>query len=107
MRGIMLVNENSIHLIRNDLNNNFNTIGTAHLEQLSKITNCTFCKKTKYLTFITNNQTIYQLRNFENKLSRGIKFTFPRAAHDAEEKIIIQHEYCSHYELLILLNNRN
>lgn len=93
----MLINENSVLIIRNDGNNNFNTVNTIHLDDIARITACNFCSKTKYLTIMTQNHTIYQLRNFETKFSKAFKFIFLRGVNDAEERIIIQYEYCSKY----------
>lgn len=59
-----MVNDSSIQIIRNDYNNNFNTVNAAHLDDIGKIIACTFCKKTKYLTIMTHNHIIYQLKNF-------------------------------------------
>jgi hypothetical protein len=64
MRTIMLVNEDSIHLIRNDFNNNFNAINNIYLKDIAKVIHCIYCNKTKYLTLLTVNQCIYQLKNF-------------------------------------------
>jgi hypothetical protein len=107
MRSVMLVNDSSVLIVRNDLNNNFNTVSSVHFEDIARIASCVFCSKTKYLTFMTSDQTIYQLKNFENKFSRGFRFAFERGVNEAVEKIIIQHDYCSRFEVLILLNNRN
>lgn len=107
MRAVMLINENSILIIRNDSNNNFNTVNTAYLDGNARITACTFCPKTKFITAMTHTHTIFQFRNFDTKISRAMRFVFPRGANDAEERVVIQHEYCSKYEVMILLNNRN
>ena len=60
----MFINSNSAQLIRNDSNNNFNSINLIGFEIPSKILNCTFCKDTKLLTFMTSAQLIYQIKNF-------------------------------------------
>ena len=94
-------------MIRNDSNNSFNTLNSAVFEPNTRITACNFCPKSKFITVMTQNYTIYQFRNFETKISRGMRFVFARGVNDAEERVVIQHEYCSRYEILILLNNRN
>lgn len=78
MRCIMLVNEDSVHLIRNDFNNNFNTINNIYFKHVGKVISSTFCKKTKYLTLMTANQIFYQLKNFDTNFSRSFKFSFQR-----------------------------
>ena len=64
MRSVMLVNEDSVHLIRNDCNNNFNPINNIYFKGISKVIQANFCKKTKYITIMTVSHIIYQLRNF-------------------------------------------
>jgi len=64
MKNLMVVNHNTIAQIRNDLNNNFNNINNIHLEGFPRVISSRFCKSTKYLTLLTNDLLLYQLKNF-------------------------------------------
>lgn len=73
MRNVMVINSNTIVQTRNDYNNNFNSINTIHLKNFAKIVSARFCKLTKYITFLTSDSLIYQLKNFESHISKCFK----------------------------------
>jgi len=60
----MVINANTIVQTRNDFHNNFTSINTIHLKNIPKIISARFCKHTKYLTLLTSDHLIYQLKNY-------------------------------------------
>lgn len=64
MQNIIAVSKNSINQIRNDRNNNFNLINTISLMEFAPIIKSNFCDKSKMISFLTNDQIVYQIRNY-------------------------------------------
>jgi DNA-binding transcriptional regulator YhcF (GntR family) len=54
VRGVCAIGD-SILTVRNDLNNNLNTVSRVYFEGITKIAICAFGSKTKY-TFMTTDQ---------------------------------------------------
>ena len=101
----MILNNRSLHQVRNDYNNNFNGINTVNFIGFSKIVSARFCKLTKYLTFLTNDLRLHQMKNFEAKLSKVFSFKFSKSKDQLIEGIVVDYQFCSELELIFLLNS--
>ena len=99
------MNNNTVVQIRNDLNNNFNNINNIHFEDFGKIITARFCKVTKYITFLTQDLLIYQIKNFDMSISKCFRVTFPKESIDFVEGSLLTYHYCHELEVFVVLSS--
>lgn len=76
MRTVMVINSKTIVQTRNDYHNNFNGINTINLKNFNKVISAKFCKNTKYITFLTSDYLVYQLKNYETHIGKCFRISF-------------------------------
>lgn len=64
LQNLMIISKNIITQVRNDKNNNFNILNGIFLEGFAPISKANFCQRSKAITLLTNDQMIYQLKNY-------------------------------------------
>jgi hypothetical protein len=107
LQNLMIVGKNTVTQVRNDRNNNFNFVNGVFLERFAAISKATFCPQTKTLTFLTADQLIYQMKNYEHEIEGCFRFSFPKDHKQHEEGLIVNFHYESYYDLFVLFSNKN
>jgi hypothetical protein len=105
MRSVMALSSTMLSQIRNDGNNNFNSINKVSLVNFGKIVSARFCKYSKYITFLTADLLLFQLKNFETHIGRCLRVTFSKENSSSVQGIMVDYHYCAELELMFILNS--